>query len=295
MPKILVVDDLSSDRLIVGGLLSKEDDITVEFAVQGLEALEKIAASPPDLVLTDLQMPEMNGLELVQRIRQDHPSIPSILMTAKGSEEIAGQAIQQGAASYVPKKHLAGNLVDTVRRILAASSQERMQTQLMGRLTRATFVLENDLALLSSLVAHLIQGVQERQLCDDGDAIRIATGLDEALLNAYYHGNLEVDSVLKETDDAQFHELARTRLTLSPYAERRITVSVQYEAESATFVIRDEGRGFNPDDLPDPTDPEFLERPSGRGLLLMRSFMDDVSFNDVGNEVTLVKRRSEAS
>jgi anti-sigma regulatory factor (Ser/Thr protein kinase) len=59
---------------------------------------------------------------------------------------------------------------------------------------------------------------------------------------------------------------------------------------SGKFVIRDQGPGFDPAQLPDPTDPENLERVSGRGLLLMRTFMDEVTFNKSGNQVTMVKR-----
>ena len=73
----------------------------------GREALAAIQRDPPDLVLTDLQMPEMNGLELVVAIRTTYPAIPVILMTAHGSEEIAMEALQKGAASFVPKKNLA--------------------------------------------------------------------------------------------------------------------------------------------------------------------------------------------
>ena len=64
-------------------------------------------------------------------------------------------------------------------------------------------------------------------------------------------------------------------------------------------MIRDEGQGFDMASIPNPTDPEFLERPSGRGLLLMRSFMDELTYNDTGNELTMVKAvpttESEAS
>ena len=58
----------------------------------------------------------------------------------------------------------------------------------------------------------------------------------------------------------------------------------------AVFVVRDEGPGFDPNSLPDPTDPENLLKPSGRGIMLIRTFMDAVSFNEKGNEVTMVKR-----
>ena len=58
------------------------------------------------------------------------------------------------------------------------------------------------------------------------------------------------------------------------------------------FVIRDDGEGFDAGRIPDPADPKNLLRPSGRGLLLMRSFMDELHFNDIGNEVKMLKRRN---
>jgi len=57
------------------------------------------------------------------------------------------------------------------------------------------------------------------------------------------------------------------------------------------FIIRDEGAGFDIDNLPDPTDPENLLKPSRRGIMLNNSFMDEVTFNDAGNEICLIKRR----
>jgi anti-sigma regulatory factor (Ser/Thr protein kinase) len=66
-------------------------------------------------------------------------------------------------------------------------------------------------------------------------------------------------------------------------------IDIALTSESAQFKIRDEGPGFDPQTLPDPTDPEYLERPSGRGVLLMKSFMDKVTYNDSGNEVTMTK------
>jgi len=67
-------------------------------------------------------------------------------------------------------------------------------------------------------------------------------------------------------------------------------VAVEITPQMGRFVIRDQGPGFDPTSLPDPTAPENLEKVSGRGLLLMRTFMDEVHFNEVGNEVVLIKR-----
>src|SRR5207245_2164052 len=120
MTKILVVDDTPMDQRLVGRLLEKNSDLEAIFAGNGKEALALIAQENPDIVLTDLQMPEMDGLELVQQVRADFSAIPVILMTAYGSEEVALQALQQGAANYVPKKNLAKDLLDTVESVLAA-------------------------------------------------------------------------------------------------------------------------------------------------------------------------------
>jgi anti-sigma regulatory factor (Ser/Thr protein kinase) len=66
---------------------------------------------------------------------------------------------------------------------------------------------------------------------------------------------------------------------------------VRITPTQAIYTIRDDGPGFDPSSLPDPTDPANLDRPCGRGLLLMRTFMDNVIYNDRGNEVTLFKER----
>jgi CheY-like chemotaxis protein len=98
MSRVLVVDDSSTQARLIEVIL-EDAKFEVEVAGQGLEALSAIQRDPPDVVLTDLQMPEMNGLELVQAIRQQYPFLPVVLMTAHGSEEIATQALQRGAAS----------------------------------------------------------------------------------------------------------------------------------------------------------------------------------------------------
>lgn len=99
--RILVVDDSPVERVLVEGLLCKNPDYTVELAADGREALAAIAANPPDLVVTDLVMPEMDGLELVRTMRSRCPRIPAILMTAYGDESTAVEALEAGAASYV--------------------------------------------------------------------------------------------------------------------------------------------------------------------------------------------------
>jgi anti-sigma regulatory factor (Ser/Thr protein kinase) len=130
---------------------------------------------------------------------------------------------------------------------------------------------------------------------DERDRIRVGVALEEALTNAMYHGNLGVDSELKASGDSLFVRVAEERRTQPPYRDRRIHVLARITTNEATISVRDEGDGFDPSKLPDPTDPANLELPSGRGLLLIRSFMDEVRHNPTGNQITMVKRRKVAS
>lgn len=292
MPTILVVDDSATDRTLAGGLIAEHSEFDVEFAENGSDAIIKLELHVPDLVVTDMDMPELNGLELVSVIRKAYPLVPVVLMTARGSEELALQALRAGAASYVPKRQLAAELLETVHQVYSAAREDRGRIRLMRRMTeqQVQFTIENDPELISSLVQYLKDGAAGMGICDEGERVRTGVALQEALTNASLHGNLELDSSLREKDHREYYELARSRMELLPYSGRRIHVTARYSLDAAEFTIRDEGPGFNRSNLPDPTDPTNIERPCGRGLLLMQTFMDEVRYNAVGNEVTMIKR-----
>jgi len=255
--------------------------------------VDSIRISPPDIVVTDLLMPEMTGLELVTAVRKNFAQVPVVVMAGKGSEEIAVEALHAGAASYVPKRVLSTMLVDTVRRVLASFQEDRHRSELMKRVAVRTesFVIENDVNLLLSLSRHLQQTLADAWGLDRTDRLRIGTALEEALLNALYHGSLGVKSELKEIDHDEFYKQASERRIALPWSDRRIRVQVRITSQEMKVSICDEGDGFDPSKLPDPTDPENLDRPCGRGVMLMRAFMDEVRYNATGNEVTLVRKR----
>ncbi len=302
MTTVLVVDDSAIDRRLVGGLLSKASDWKIEYAADGAEALERAKRALPDLIITDLHMPRMDGLELVRAMRVHHPEVPVILMTAYGSEAFAVEALQQGAASYVPKSQLADKLSDTVREILARAKASRSYEALLSRLNRSEFTffveLGNDASLIDPLVDLVQQTVARARLCDSSGQLRIGVALREALLNALLHGNLEIS--LERMDDAREQLMSQRELSIPidrPVDEallaRRIFVNVRISTEEARFVIRDEGPGFDVSSVPTSWEPGGLEKKGSRSLSLMRAFMDEVVYNEAGNEVTLVKRKEE--
>jgi anti-sigma regulatory factor (Ser/Thr protein kinase) len=157
----------------------------------------------------------------------------------------------------------------------------------------SSFLLENDPAQIPPLLARLRETAARLGLFDGDTAGRVAVALTEALLNGMQHGNLELDSRLRQ-DDATYERITEFRRRRAPYRDRRLHVRARLTPREAVYVIRDEGPGFDPARVPDPTAPAQRERASGRGLLLIRAFMDEVAFNGAGNQITLIKRRTTA-
>jgi len=154
-----------------------------------------------------------------------------------------------------------------------------------------SFEMENDPGCVAAVVQHISGQCRRFGITTEQEQIRVAVALEEALLNAIIHGNLQVGSELRERSDDAFRRLVERRRLEPEFASRRVRLSCEVDGECARIVIRDEGPGFDVGLLPDPRDPEYMLRASGRGVLLMRTFMDEVYFNAAGNEVTLIKRR----
>src|SRR5262249_27604731 len=206
---------------------------------------------------TDLQMPNRNGLELVAAVRMHHPSVPIILMTGHGSEDLAVEALHRGAANYVPKPQLGERLLESVEEALALARSDRTYDRLIACLKQCEFdfELENDPSLIDPLVELVQQMVAGMGLTDATGRFRVGAALKEALLNAIYRGNLEIS--FKQMQDTRVsllegksEDLVTKRRTAAPYKDRKVHVSMALDSTAARFVIRDEGAGFNPASVP---------------------------------------------
>lgn len=291
--QILVVDDSPIEQCRVGRLLQNGIvGVAVTYAGNGQEALDAISAAMPDMVVSDLRMPVLNGLQLVENIKSRGYGVPVILMTSYGSEEIAVEALRTGAASYVPKLTLEKALIATVKSVLSVSSRQVNRRRLLSTLdsSESRFVLESDTSLIAPLIEYLQEQIATMRLFDQLQTTRISVAVQEAIANAIYHGNLELDSELRQNDEGVFYRLAEERRRAAEYAARRVRVKASLSATEVRVRIHDDGPGFKPSEVRNPTEEINMDRIGGRGLLLIRTLMDDVSHNPQGNEITMVKR-----
>jgi CheY-like chemotaxis protein len=272
--------------------LLEGDDLKAEAVASAEEALASIERCPPQLVVTDLKMPGMSGLELVETIQARFPAVPVVLMTAYGNEQTAFEALQLGAASYIPKSQLFDELPDTVDNLLALGRSRREKARVVQYMStwESRFVLDNDPGLIPPLVAYF-EDILELHFgpAHQNAVMQVGVALSEALLNAIHHGNLEVGSDLRERDLKAYYDLVEQRRDEDPYQDRRIDLTATISRSSVSYSVTDEGPGFTLSALPDPGDPANLLKVSGRGLVLITTFMDDVAHNEKGNRITMVK------
>ena len=290
--KFLIVDDSAVEREVVRRLLKQHWPTCVILeAEDGAEAIRAVEEGMPDLVLTDICMPGSGGLDLLAALREKQSIVPVVAMSGMDNVEVAVAALQAGAASYLPKEKLPQLLVSTIDLVNELSATHRNRRRIIGCLSSMDlqFELNNDTSLVSPLVRYLEDHIGSLRLCDEHELVRIGVALHESLSNAINHGNLELDSELRQEDESIYYELAEARKVMWPYCDRKVQFFASLNGERVKFVIRDEGPGFNHQKVLDPTLVENIDRVGGRGLLLIRSFMDEVSYNRRGNELTLLK------
>jgi DNA-binding response OmpR family regulator len=292
MSKILLVDDNDELRRELERILAAAGHAVVH-AGDGKEALDAAALDAPEVVITDVHMPELDGISLVAALKQELPTVPVLVMTEFGSEELAVRALRAGASNYLPKRNLARDVLEVLDELLSVAASQAQQAVFLGRMTAVEheFVLENNPDLVPHVVSHVESMMRQMRQFDDSARMQVGVAVHEAVTNAIVHGNLEISSELKDGDWDVYHETVARRATDASYRDRRVTITVRATREPTLLIrVKDEGNGYNPAKLPDPTDPVNMVKGCGRGLLLIRTFFDSVTHNPKGNEITMVKR-----
>ncbi|WP_161604679.1 ATP-binding protein [Roseiconus nitratireducens] len=127
--------------------------------------------------------------------------------------------------------------------------------------------IPSDTSIGSELVAGLLDAMTDRDW-PPADLFRTQLAYEEAIVNAIRHGN--------QCDP-----------------DKTVLVEMTCEAERLLIRITDQGDGFDPASVPDPRDEDRLETPGGRGVLLIHEIMSEVAYNDVGNQITMVKIKGD--
>ena len=290
---VLIADDEAMIRDIIKRKLLAATDFSIVEAEDGQDALEKLGQHRIDLVITDIKMPRMTGIELLGEMRQAGFDIPVIVITGYGTLNDAIEALRLGAANFVKKPFQANELLSVIDKVFTVHEEKVFLRDIVPFIKeqKADLELPNDHHLFQGAITFANEVLRNCWPEYISSMLDVKICIYEALLNAFEHGNLEITSAEKEKalneDPLGYEKYLSDRTRLEPYSNRKIRLHFDVNSETASFVVNDEGPGFDYAALPDPTDPENLMRNLGRGLLLINSIMDEAKFNESGNEITM--------
>lgn len=274
MRRILVVEDDPQVREVVS-LVLEDAGYEVQSAMNGVAALEWLEANPCDLVLTDVWMPQMNGLELLTELRHRTAPPRAVVMTADGTPETLLRAVRASAFQFVRKPFQPRDLLAAIEKAFEASPAAPAIEVVSASPDWVELV-----APCSLEAAEVIQSFLLHLKTDLSSEVRdsVAKVFRELLLNAMeWGGNLDPG--------------------------RKVRIAYLRTPRLLLYRIADPGSGFNQENLPHcalqnppghPVD-HLAERerrglrPGGFGLLMARQLVDELVYNEAHNEVVFIK------
>lgn len=292
-PEILVVDDDEDIRELLETTLTEMLSYKVETAANGREALQKLRARRFDLMISDIQMPEMDGSRLLGITRHEFPDLPVVVITGYARLETAVEVLRLGAVNFITKPFRTKEIKEIIEKSIKWKRDREIPQRILPCLKSENllFSIPPFMEAKSGVIHFLTEKLLGLGLCDSSGKHFVTVSLDEALTNAIFYGCLELPSGLRETEAGcqVFNQLVEERLQDPDFRNRAIEVEMDLTPERVRYRIKDPGPGFSPPDTSQPMEPTELSRLHGRGLLLISCFMDEIKFNEDGNEITMVK------
>ena len=261
---VLVVDD---DREVLSTLSEILSELRVNpiTAIDGAEAIEKIKTRKIDLIITDLMMPNMDGFELIQRTRQLNINIPIAVISGHGEVKNVVNALSRGAYNFITKPFTIKEIESIVKRGLRLREFSLGTHRLLEGIKNYTEMnIPSYPHLLPSAALYVVRECQWRGVEEEAMLSNISICIDELLNNALIHGN-----DLDET--------------------KKIFLKIVFDHEKLTLSVEDEGDGFDYKNLLTESAENPQTLPTKRGLFIVNYLMDELSFNEKGNKVDIVK------
>jgi DNA-binding response OmpR family regulator len=291
---VLVVDDQEALRTLLARLLEREGFDAVQ-AEDGTQAVEMYKSESPLVVVSDIMMPRMDGLTLLNEIRHIDRNAIVILMTGQGNEEILLKALRGGATNFFKKPFNVRELIDEIRKVVEFRLEAARSSLFSPLLVEETkhFLLPRADSPFFPIINQIT--LQLPCLLPQEDILNLKIGIEEAITNAIEHGNLGIsfEEKSRAIEEGRLAELVADRGRDSDAACRTVVINSRLSPQLFEITIRDDGKGFNWRMLPE-VGPEHLLAYNGRGIFLTKIYFDEVIYNDAGNQVTLRKHGSRS-
>lgn len=288
--KILFVDDEETIRELFWEYF--KDEFNVTLASDGLEALTISNQNTFDLIISDISLPKLNGIQFIQKLRADGNQTPFLVITGDSDIQIAIDVFRMGAVDFFLKPFRMEALRSRIKKFENADVDLTLlfnSGEIIQFSSDCKMKLRPQIKKLNSYIAFIVKQILNSPLATQDDLISIKIVLYELLANAIEHGVAGVSYVEKqeclEANEDYF------KLVDSRCAENNSSVFVEISMDDVgvTIVIRDEGNGFAVSQIPNPVVNPAANLVSGRGIFLAKMNIDSIVYNEKGNEVRFFK------
>lgn len=268
--KVLLVDDEPHVTEILSRILSQSNLETLS-ASSGEEALHILRNHKVDLVITDILMPGMNGLELIDKLKTLHPAMPVIVLTAHGDFFVAKEALNRGAFYFLTKpfnKPTIIKIAEKALRLPRLSSEKQCVIPFANQ--SLTYRIPSELRMVPAIGYQVMRACEDMGFAGKATNFAIPLAVDELLVNAIKHGN--------GSDPA-----------------KTISVDAGISHEAFTLAVEDQGNGFDYGALPAEFSEDNLLAEEGRGIMMVRYYTDELRFENGGRRAVcrVINRREK--
>jgi DNA-binding response OmpR family regulator len=254
------------------------------------------AGAESDVVWTDLAMPQGDGFSVIRAARACLPSAQVLVVSGLSDGEHVLAAHRAGADHFLTKPFIPSELSAVLRRIESVLTAQRHKVLAWHSFTRCDVEVQvpTDLGVAAATAALFAK--LSRSFLDEAGCRGLRTAVHEIVLNSIEHGCLEItrDEKLAALTENRYPELIAARCADPRLAGRVVRARLVADPErGVTITLSDPGPGFDPDALPDPSDPESFLLPLGRGLMMARLLVSELRYTDGGRTATIVARRDD--
>lgn len=262
----------------------------VDISTSGKDALERISRYNYDVILSDIHLPSISGLELLDRVKQTiNSEIPVILMTGKISIDLVIKSINLGAADFIKKPFNDYQIYKAITRQLHKRKRESFLNNsarfLMGTFYSFEFSAHDylDFNITDFLVNHLIKLKDlTPTICNELSLI-----IEEMLSNAFIHGVFNIGSTFKTMSHSLYTETIERLLKDEIISDKKVFVNICYRKKAKVIMITvtDQGNGYDYE-----TEKQVDAENIFRGLSLIRILADKVKIFNEGRTIRVEKR-----
>ncbi|UML82021.1 ATP-binding response regulator [Leptospira kirschneri] len=294
--RILFLDDEEMIRDLFREIFGIIHDITLIGSAE--EALEVCKDKSFDLIITDVRLPKMSGIDFISRLRDKEINTPFIVITGNQDIEISIRALRLGAVDFFIKPFRMDAIRHSLQKFenLFIFSQELIsKNHFQLTHSKQNFAIKPSLKNLNQYVNLVMRSISLIPGIHTDDILSIKLALYELLGNAIEHGfagiSYEHKASLLSSDVDYVDHVDQICSNINEC----VLLEIGFEDQKVYVSLKDRGAGFDPSKVPDPVTDPNASYLSGRGIFLARMNVDELLYNDIGNEVSFSKTLKRAN